>query len=382
MTYIPNLATFVSTSNSTTTPLASSATFTGDWEDVARYNSVIVAAKTDLNGTFTVQFSPDGTNIDSTLTRYYRTNQIEAPHRFTITRRYVRVTFTNTASATQGLFRLQTTFGEKSDLNSPVDSILSQDFDATVTRPTDFLYESALGRRQGYKDWSKFGYNPDVDTGTELVWSFGGLHTIMTTARTLSVVSTDSTDDLGNTGAQYVIVYGIDANREAQTVVVEMNGTTPVVTTETWFGINRMSIYLCGTNTSNAGVITATATTDLTVQGQIPIGDGSSQACLFYTQANHQALIKYAAFNAYRISGGGSPRVTIKCWVYSFISQAKYQIIRKTIDTAVENVFSLELSIPLQVGESSVIWFEATTTLDNTEVSGRFSLVEVRDVDA
>lgn len=52
------------------------------------------------------------------------------------------------------------------------------------------------------------------------------------------------------------------------------------------------------------------------------------------------------------------------------------------MDTDVENSFSLSKKFPLQVGEQSIIWLEATTTNDNTVVSGRFTLLEYRDIDA
>ena len=122
----------------------------------------------------------------------------------------------------------------------------------------------------------------------------------MTTARTMSVVSTSIQDDVGGTGATYVIIYGINASRLAQTVVLEMNGTTPAVTTETWLGINRIAVYLCGSSNTNVGTITATATTDATVQGQIPIGSGTTQQCIFFTQDNHQVLIKFISISAAR----------------------------------------------------------------------------------
>lgn len=44
----------VSIDNSSTTPLASSATFTGEWVDVTGYQSLVVAVKADQNSTFTV----------------------------------------------------------------------------------------------------------------------------------------------------------------------------------------------------------------------------------------------------------------------------------------------------------------------------------------
>jgi len=340
--------------NSTAVLLAAGAVYTGIWEDVDDYNAVIVAVKTDQNGTFSVQFSPDGINQDSTLTRYYRTNQIEPPHRFTVTRKYVRVVFTNTSASDQTYLRLQTMFGIKGDLNAPTDSILAQDFDAIVVRPTNYNAEVALGRRQGATLWNKFGYNSDVDIGTEVIASWGGTFVPMTTARTLSVVSTDAADDgsPAGTGANSIIIYGVDANRQAQTVVVTMNGTTPVVTTETWLGVNRLSIYISGTGKVNAGTITATATTDSTIQGQIPIGVGTSQQCIFFTQLDHQAITEWLTLNTLK-QAGANPVVTIKGWVYSAVSNSKYEVVRHSIDTAVENHVELNPPLPFPIGERS-----------------------------
>ena len=196
-------ATRISASNSSTTLLAAGATFTGTAEDVTAFNSVMIAVKTDQDGTYTVQFSNDGTNWDSTLTRYFRLGQIDPPHRFTVTRQYCRVTFTNTSASPQTYLRLQTTFGTKSDLNAPIDSTLSKDFDSISVRPTSFETEVALGRRQGSVQWTKFGYNTDVDTASaEIIAEFGGTFNPMTTARTLSFVSTSSSDTLAGTGEE------------------------------------------------------------------------------------------------------------------------------------------------------------------------------------
>ena len=251
----------VSIVNSSTTALNDTDVFTGEWEDVSAYNSLTVAVKTDQNGTYSIQFSPDGTNQDSTLTRYYRTNQIEAPHRFTITRKYARVVFTNDSGSNQTYFRLQTILGDQGELNAPADSTLAQDFDATVVRPTDFKYEVAEGLRQGYTTWNKWGYNPDIDVGTETVWSVGGTFTPLSSAGTLEVVSSSANDDgdPAGTGAQSIIIYGVDANYEEQTEVVTLNGTTAVTTTNSWLGVNRAAIYLSGSGGINAGDISITA---------------------------------------------------------------------------------------------------------------------------
>ena len=369
---------FTSTLNSSDTLLTTGSTFTGTAE-LNAYTDVMVSLKTDQNGTLYMEFSHDGTNWDSSLSFYYDTSRINPPHILVKGSRYYRTRFENTSASDQTYLRLQTDFGNFNKLTAPINGTLAENYDAIVTRPSNYNYEVALGRRQGKVTWNKFGYNNDIDIGTEVLWSVGGSFTRLTTARTLSIVSTSTDDDIGGIGATKVIVYGIDENRLSQTEVVDMDGTTPVTTSGSWLGVNRIAVYLCGTAENNVGTITATATTDLTVQGEIPATEGSTQQCIFFTQDNHTALIDWMHINVNKITGGGSPVVTIKGWVYSFVSQSKYLVFQDTIDTSVENNFQYTPSQPFVVGEKSVAWFEATTNTNNTVASLRFSLIEVRN---
>ena len=382
MAYQPETKSKISTDNSTTTLLTNGSTYTGTWEDCSAYADVIVAVKTDQNGIFYVDFSPDGDNVDSTLTKYYNTADIEAPHRFTVTRQYFRVRFTNDSGSDQTFLRLQTSLKESSnDLNVPLDQPIARDYDSISVRPSDYHDEIALGLRQGTTLWNKFGYNADVDTGTEVIASFGGSFTFLTTASTLTVVSSSTDDDVGGTGATALVIYGVDANRKSQIEVVNMDGTTPVVTSNTWLGVNRVAVYTAGGGLTNAGTISVTATTGGSNQAEMPAGQGTTQQCIFFTQADHQALFKWLTLNCLKLSGS-SPKVTVKGWVYSAVSAAKYEVFRTNIDTSVENTIHFTPPIPFVVGEKSVFWLEATTTADNTEISARFSLVEVKDKDA
>lgn len=362
--------------NSTSTALSAAGVYTGTWQDVSAYDSVVVAVKTDVDGSYQVQFSPDGTNADSTLTRYYKSALPEPPHRFTITRRYVRVVYTN-GSSDQSYMRLQTLVGQKTPLNVPLDAVASQDYDATMVRPSDYHNEVALGIRQGSSLWNKFGYNNDVDTGTETIWEPGGLFVAPTSAQTLTIVSTSTDDDVGGSGCQSVIVYGVDGNYDFQTEVVELDGTTPVVTSNTWLGVNRVAAYLG----ANVGRIVATATTDTTVQASIPATEGTTQQCIFFVPRKHTALGRGVLLNVNKLSGA-SPKVTVVCWVTSLVSNARYNVFQYTIDTAVENHLIFDPIFPFPVGEKSLIEWRATTNTDNTVVNLRFSMEVIRAFDA
>ena len=365
--------------NSSTTPLLSSGVFTGPWVDVTTATDVVIAVSTDQDGTYSIQFSPDGVNQDSTLTRQYRTNQINVPHRFTITRKYFRVVFTNTSAADQTYFRLQTHVGTYSDLNAPIDGTLAQDFDATVVRPTDYRDEVALGLRQGKTLWHKWGYNSGIDSGsTEMVVSEGGNRTFLTTASTLSLVSTDTNDADGGTGAHGVVLYGLDSDRKSQVEVVLLNGTTSVTTSNTWLGINRMALFRSGSTQVNEGVITALATSDSSVQAHMPSGEGTTQQAIFFTQSGHTALATGLLINTLKQAGGSAPKVLIKAWVLSFVSNSKYEVFRYSIDTSVENHLDYPPEDRFPIGENSVLYFTASTDTNNTTVGLRLSIIESR----
>lgn len=381
MTYSPYPNNKISTLNSSTTPLNTGTSFTGTWEDVSKWNSVVISVATDVSGYYTIQFSPDGTNVDSTLTRYHKDNEIHVPHRFTITRRYCRVTYTNNSGSNQTYFRLQTTFGDKTPLNVPIDGIIAQDYDATVVRPTDFNIEVALGLRQGNGLWNKFGYNNDVDIGTEIVASWGGAYTVNTTASTLTIVSSSTADDSGSTGTNSIIIYGVDENWDPQIEVVTMDGQTNVVTTTQWIGINRVAQYLCGTGQINAGDITITATTGGRTMAVMPAGGGVTQQCIFFVPQNHQFIAEWLWANAVR-PASQNPLVTIKFWVYSAVNNGKQEVYRKSLDTSVQTEIDENPNLPFPIGEKSICWIEATTNQNDTIVEGRFSGTLVKDVGA
>lgn len=372
----------VSTGNSTTTLLTSGSTFTGSWELAGQYNSVTVSVKTDQDGSFAVELSPDGVNVDSTLTRYYRTNQIEAPHKFTVTRNYLRVTFTNSSASDQTFLRLQTILGDKDQLNTPLDSTLAQDFDAIATRPYDYHTEVALGKRQGHTTWNKFGYNQDVDVGTEVIASFGGAFNPLTTATTLTIVSTSTDDDDGGTGCNSIVVYGIDSNRDSVIEVFTMNGTTNVVSTSTWLGINRVAMFLCGTDQVNQGNINITATTGGSTMAQMVANQGVTQQCIFHVPRGHQFLAEWLRINTLKQGGGNAPKVTVKFWVFSAISNGKQEVYKVDIDTSVTNDISENPLIPFPLTEQTVCWLEATTDRADTIVNARLSGELIRDASA
>jgi hypothetical protein len=109
MTFIPGISGMISTNNSTATPLAGSATFTGTNDDCSKFASVSLTIHADVDSAasgVSIQFSIDGTNYDIKNTFTYSTGLDFAKH-IIVEARYMRVVFIN-GSAAQATFRLQT----------------------------------------------------------------------------------------------------------------------------------------------------------------------------------------------------------------------------------------------------------------------------------
>lgn len=252
MSYISNRGR-VSTLNSSTAALNSAATFTGTAEDVSMYPSVVLACKTDQDGTLYADFSTDGTNWDSTLSFSVAANTNEV-HRITVTRKYFRVRFTNTSASNQTFLRLQTLFGSYQSLTSSLNSTIQQDADTLVVRPLDFNLMVGEGLYQNVAITIKDGLNADIDTASvpEDIWSDGGTYTgFPATPQASEVVSTSVSD----TGTLYYFYMATEDDTDYTFASVTLNGTTPVSLGVNIFRCN-FAYYESGGTNPNVGNIT------------------------------------------------------------------------------------------------------------------------------
>lgn len=376
-----------SSDNSSSTPINDGNNFTGTWEDIENYTSVVIAISTDQDGFYEIQFSSDGTNVDETLTRYYTAGNQNPPHIFAATRAYFRVIYYNNSGTNQTSFRLQSLLkNESTQANVPIDSTVAQDFDAVSVRPTSFTEEVALGRRDGVETWNKFGYNDVFGTTTEVIAEFGGaFNQLLSDAEFMDIVSTSANDTAAGTGVQQLVIFGVGgvnaSDRNPIVDVIAMNGTTPVSTNLRFWGINRMTIFQSGTSNSNEGVISATAATSLNTMASMPAGEGTTQQLIYYVPEGHQFLLNWLFLSVYRPNG--SPDITLTGKVYSEVVNSEFEIYRDTLNTGKNDTNrQFNPGEPLVIGETSVVWFEAIADNNNNAIRGRFSGKLFRDPDA
>jgi len=292
MAYLPINDNKTSTLNSTSTLLNTGATFTGTAEDVSKYNSLVIAAKTDQDGSMFVDFSNDGTNWDSILT-FNVTASTNEVHRITITRKYCRVRFTNTSASNQTYLRLQTTFGNQTQLTSSLNSTIQNDADALTVRNVDPEIAISRGLFEGYSIVQKFGRNGDIDTASvpEDIWNGGGAYAGFPTGapEEFQVFSSSASD----TGVLTFTYLPTTTSTAYVTATVTLNGTTPVNTGVTGYRMHTAQYNNGAATTFNVGTITVRhRTTTANIFCVMPIGRSQTNVAAYTVPFGYTAYIK------------------------------------------------------------------------------------------
>lgn len=110
------------------------------------------------------------------------------------------------------------------------------------------------------------GDSPDggVSTAGGILTHNASLRAPLISAK-IDVVSDAAADDLGDTGAEKLMLEGIDANNAEISEEVELNGVGVVTTDATFKALNRAYITQAGSGLTNAGIITASITSGAVV---------------------------------------------------------------------------------------------------------------------
>jgi hypothetical protein len=368
MSYFPSASSAViSTVNSSTTNLAvgNSYTFTGTAERT-NHPDIMVNLFADQICTLSIQFSQDGTNWDSTISK----TTVASVNKFTTSVkgfRYARVVV-STSSLTTTIFRLQTQFGLFRQGNLPLNIATSNDSDALIVRPTDRELEISRGLVTGHISVNKFGRNPDIDIGTEDIWGTGGTWVAPTSATTVAVVSSSASDTSAGTGARTLTIEGLDGSYNQISETLTLNGTTPVNTANSYFIVHRILVATVGSGGINAGTITTAWTGGGTPTGpSITIGKGQTQFCIYQVPSGYTGYVR-------TFGGGvqGGTLLDLELFIKPF--GGAFNLKQSLPFTSSGNAIR-EFDYPLKVLEKGIIKCVGTATANNTDVEAYFDLV-------
>lgn len=113
----------------------------------------------------------------------------------------------------------------------------------------------ARGHTAGYRALYKFGYNPDVNGNEETVWAQGGNYPWIDSAVTMFVSSSSANDTNGGTGANTILIQGLDEDYNEIEETVVLNGQTQVATQFSYLRVYRAFVTLAGSSGTSGGTI-------------------------------------------------------------------------------------------------------------------------------
>ena len=296
----------VSTLNSSTTPVGSSQTYTGTWEDVTEYASITVNGITDATCTGYAEFSSDGVNTDRSVQITTGADSSFGIHGLIPVNKYFRVRVVN-GSVAMTTFRLQTMYHKSARIAVPTSRLqqsLTEYSDVlNIRQVNDPMIEVALGKFGGYSIRNKFGRNQDID-GAEDVWGGGGDYTGMPTTgnpETITVTSSATSTDAG----LVLTIEGLDGSYNYQSEQITLNGSGVGVSVNTYWRCNRAYVRTAASGqTANVGTLTGNhTTTTANVFFVMPVGFNQTQIAAYTVPANRLVVIVGVSVAGARANG-------------------------------------------------------------------------------
>lgn len=194
-----------------------------------------------------------------------------------------------------------------------------------------------------------------------------GYSTYIPSTQTLRVVSTSASDTTGGTGARTVTLSGLDGNFLRIFETINMNGTTPVLTTKQFRQIDSIFVTTVGSNQFAVGTISVTNTGATTTFGAVPPSFNTWQSGRFFTDANSTGFITSWTFGSYN----ATVRAVLRCSATGGTDGASV-----TRASAVEsdNTIEVPFPIPIRVAKQGIVSVWGLAKGPNSEVTTSFEL--------
>jgi hypothetical protein len=211
------------------------------------------------------------------------------------------------------------------------------------------------------------GENQDIDTGTypETLWEVGGLYVFPTAASTASVVSSSVNDTSAGTGARYVLIEGLNSSYAEINETIIMNGTTPVVSTSSFYRVNSVRVVYSGSGKTNAGNITVTV--DSKTVSQIATGESLAHTGVYTVPADHTLFLNSLTCGITRTASSGFALITSKVYVPS--TNTIYESSNTTLSDGPFTQKYEQYSMP-RIPEKCDIWYDCSyVSANNTSIA-------------
>jgi len=251
----------------------------------------------------------------------------------------------------------------------------------------DWATKIANGNLSESKVIHKFGSNPDVGVTMEDIWSTGGVYTWLQTAVQLEAISTSTDDTLTGSGAQKLVVEGLDANFNEVSSTINMNGTSAsTATTQTFKRVHRAYVSQTGTyqsttlTASQAGTITirtsSAGATHITLGSSGGTYMGQSEVARYTIPAGYTAFLHNII-----ISGDSLKAVNAYLFRRTNANQTSSGLTTKRLmwrAIGIKGIAMYEPEIPVKIEQMTDIWLTANVESTSATVEGSFEIVIIK----
>lgn len=242
----------------------------------------------------------------------------------------------------------------------------------------DYLFEISTGRAVGRKTVNRFGRNPNMTSGEwDAVWNGGANYTGFdaVNAEIVSVVSSNSGDILGGGGVSRIEVFGLNENYLEQSEIIELNGTTPVLSTKSYIRLDSAKCLGDGTLADmrvNLGEITIRQSiTTANVFATIPVGYCATMIACYTVPANKVAYITSQGVSISK-NHTASIDARIRTREYGGIFQVKGESAVNTTGTA---YLKRDFTTYPKLKPKTDIMIEGNADQNSSALSGTFDLI-------
>jgi hypothetical protein len=244
-----------------------------------------------------------------------------------------------------------------------------------------FLMAVAAGLVPGHSIIEKFGHSNAVGASIEDIWDFGGLYSFRTAAVPMTISSSDVDDTIAGDGARTVEVFGLDANYNPISEIVETDGQDGVFTTNSYLRIYRMIVRSAGDTGYNQGTIylgTGAIVTGVPAVKDAVIsfstgglGENQTLMAIYTIPAGHTGLIINPHFT--------NPQAkTSECWLkvrpFGEVFQTKLR------EMVWQNTLHINSNkVIAKVSEKTDIRMSATTPSSETDMAAGFQVLLINN---
>jgi len=264
-----------------------------------------------------------------------------------------------------------TPYADEAALISALNGFTSAQFTEILNNPS-FLMLGSLGKIEGVEPVSKFGENPDIDTGSAPadMWSYGGLYTFSDTNDS----DTISSSNTGDTGIEITIT-GLDIDYNEVTQTATLNGqnkvtlTTPLLRCYRAYNSNgtplQGDVYIYVDSAITNGV----PDVDNTVRAKIDVG-AEQTLMMIYTVPAGKTLVYTEGYIALSRQAATNTVVSLMARLKDKVFRVKRRVALNSQGTGTwRAVYSVARLAP---EKTDIVFRIDSVTSNNTGVSGGF----------